>query len=71
MSQIREIVESIYADWDLLKRLVKEQDKNLYERWKAGGFIVDENIVSMYPNLVEVCEVINDEEDEEDEEDED
>lgn len=26
--------------------------------WKAGGFIIDEDIMSMYPNLGQVIETI-------------
>ncbi len=35
--------------------IVKEKDSHLYEQWKSGGFIVSDNVVSMYPNAGEVC----------------
>ena len=40
------------------KRLVSEINPHLYERWKAGGFMVDSNIISHYPNVEEVYESI-------------
>jgi hypothetical protein len=42
----------------------------IYERWKAGGFRVDPDIISMYPSLVEVMEDIGLEDEEEEEDDE-
>lgn len=50
-----------------IKEEVREMDKNLYERWRASGFQVTEEFVSMYPNLCEVLETLD--EDEEEEED--
>ena len=37
---------------------VKGKDKQLYERWKAGGFIVSDNILSHYPSASEVYEAL-------------
>ena len=45
-----------------IKDEVKERDKRLYEEWKAGGFIVDTNVMSMYPNIEDVVEQLGDEE---------
>lgn len=52
--------------YEEIKREVRRRDPHLYDRWKAGGFIVDRNIVSMYPCLEEVVESLSDEEDDED-----
>ena len=35
-----------------------------FARWKAGGFIVDEDILSMYPNIHQLIERNQTEEDE-------
>lgn len=51
--------------YDQLKAHVRRADRHLYERWKAGGFLVDTDIVSMYPNLSEVLQQISPEEDNE------
>jgi hypothetical protein len=53
-----------------LKQEVRRADRSLFERWKAGGFVVDTDIVSMYPNLEEVAEALGwlDESEESDEE---
>lgn len=34
-----------------------------FTRWKAGGFLVDDDIVSMYPDLGRVIESLDDTED--------
>lgn len=53
-----------------LKHLVKTENRRLYEQWKAGGFIIDPDILSMYPCLEEVIEKITEDTEEEEEEDE-
>jgi hypothetical protein len=45
----------IYSE---LKREIQVKNQSLYEQWKAGGFLIDSDIVSMYPNLEEVIEKI-------------
>lgn len=62
---LQQSLEEINNGMEYIKRICKENDKNLYERWKAGGFIVDTNIVSMYPNVDEVVESLMEEEEEE------
>jgi hypothetical protein len=49
----------LYAD---IKSEVRKRDKHLYERWKAGGFIVDDDILSMYPDLGKVVDQLSDDE---------
>jgi hypothetical protein len=48
-----------------IKGEIKSRDRHLYERWKAGGFTVDTDIVSMYPDLTECVEKLDAELDEE------
>jgi len=52
-----------------LKEEIRRKDKYLYEQWKAGGFIVDDDIMSMYPSLPKVIERLTNEEEEESDED--
>lgn len=46
------------------KRVLKRNDPSTYERWKAGGFLIDDNVVSMYP-CARDCVPAPDEEDSE------
>lgn len=55
--------------YEELKHDIRHADRGLYERWKAGGFLVDPDIVSMYPDMGKVVEILAEgEEDDEDEE---
>lgn len=45
----------------LLKEKIRRMDLHLFARWKAGGFIVDENILSMYPHIGQVVEQLTEE----------
>lgn len=56
----KQIADSLAIGLNVIKCRVKRIDKHLYERWKAGGFLVDDDIVSMYPNMSEVVESIDD-----------
>lgn len=52
-------IDQFFRLYDQLKAHVCRTDKHLYERWKAGGFLVDCDVVSMYPNLAEVLQEIS------------
>lgn len=56
--EIREKLDEFMGLFEELKSFVKSNNKILYERWKAGGFIVDSNILSMYPAIEKVVETI-------------
>lgn len=56
MEQVQELLV-LFED---IKSEVKRRDPILYERWKAGGFLIDSNIISMYPNLEEVADQLGD-----------
>ena len=60
--------EALIELFNEIKDEIEERDPNEYARWKAGGFILDTNIISMYPNLDEVVEGLGDSEDDEEEE---
>ncbi len=66
---MKETLQKDYDEMMLLyseiKRYVRRKNKFLYERWKAGVFCIDNDIVSMYPYLEEVIEQLNEEEEEE------
>ena len=70
-SSSKQIAEILVIGLDLIKSRVKKVDNYLYERWKAGGFLIDDNVVSMYPNVLEVVQSINDDDDDDEDDDED
>jgi hypothetical protein len=67
---MREKFEQMMALYEELKREVRRRDPHAYERWKAGGFLVDNEILSMYPALEEVVDRLNYDEDDDEEEEE-
>lgn len=69
MDELNEDFEKLTWLYASIKREVRQRDKHLYERWKAGGFCIDNDIVSMYPSLPEVMESLQEEVCEEGEED--
>lgn len=60
---MQEIYEEMMERYEELKRWVRGKNPHLYERWKAGGFLVDEDILSMYPHLGKVMELLEEGED--------
>jgi hypothetical protein len=56
MNDLREQIEEMLDLYVEIKREVKRLDQHLFERWKAGGYIVDEDIMSMYPDISKVLE---------------
>lgn len=70
MNQLIEDFQNFMELYDNIKNEIRRKNKHLYEQWKAGGFLVDDNIVSYYPNLSKVMESFEDD-DETDENDQD
>lgn len=67
MEEIQEMYEVLMENYENLKREIRRCDKNLYDLWAAGGFIIDTNILSMYPSLDEVIDRLPDDDDDDDE----
>lgn len=65
---MQEEYDKLMELYNSLKRQVRQADPHLYERWKAGGFLIDDDIMSMYPTLGKCVEQLDTGEDEEDEE---
>ena len=59
---LREDLDELLSLYNQMKREIRRENPHLYERWKAGGFIVDSDIMSMYPNLEQVVEQLEPEE---------
>ena len=47
-----------------LKEQIKRRDIQLYEQWKAGGFCIDPDILSMYHDLGKVLDELEPEDNE-------
>lgn len=62
IEELRELADNLFADLQEIKREVRKRDPHLYERWKAGGFMVDDGFVSMYPDLIRVVDALPEEE---------
>jgi len=67
---IQETYDSLMSLYNELKHQIQRSDRNLYERWKAGGFLIDDDIISMYPNLTQVVEILSEDNDVDNEEEE-
>jgi hypothetical protein len=42
-----------------IKEEIRKRDPHTYEHWKAGGFLVDPYIHSMYSNIKQAVESVN------------
>lgn len=58
MSELRERYEQFMELYNDLKQEIRRERKSEYERWKAGGFIVDDDIISSYPNIANILETM-------------
>lgn len=54
--EVTQSYEVMMKAYNAFKKLIRSKDKHLFERWKAGGYIIDDDIISMYPNATEVYE---------------
>lgn len=50
-SELEEAINELYSLYEDIKREIKDRDSQFYERWKAGGFLIDSDIICMYPCL--------------------
>lgn len=66
MTDLETAYRELMDAYSNFKHLVRCEDKYLFERWKAGGYLVDEDIMSMYPNATDVFEQLNEESSDED-----
>jgi hypothetical protein len=70
MNDLAEAFKNMTDGFENFREIVRRKNPSLYERWEAGGFLVSDNIVSMYPCASEVMDEFEDE-DENEYEDED
>jgi hypothetical protein len=62
--ELTEKFEGLQTLYTEIKQEIRKRDKNLFERWKASGFVVD--IFCHYPCLREVVDELTYEEEEKD-----
>lgn len=55
---MKEEIEAFLESYEFLKKQIRSNDPQLFARWKAGGFLVDNDVVSMYPTLVSILETM-------------
>jgi hypothetical protein len=64
---IHEEIENLLSSFSYLKSEIRRENSEWYARWKAGGFLIDSNIVSYYPNIEDYLTLDVDEEPEDEE----
>jgi len=64
---LKERIENLVGEYMEIKREIRQINPRFYERWKAGGYLIDEDIICMYPNINDILDTLPDTEDEEDE----
>ena len=62
MDSLQERFDEMMSLYEELKREIRQSYKHLYEQWKAGGFIVDDDIMSMYPSMQKCINILVDRE---------
>lgn len=62
MNDLTETYNALCEAYQEFKQQVRQLDSHLFERWKAGGFLIDSDIISDYPNAEEVFELLEDNE---------
>lgn len=67
--ELKSLFKDFMGDFRYFKDFIKSTNRAAYENWKAGGFLVDNNIVSMYNTMEQAFDsALDNLEDEEEEE---
>lgn len=53
---LEECITQLYERFNEAKEMLRDENPAFYRQWKSGGFLIDENIMSMFPCLSDVCE---------------
>jgi hypothetical protein len=48
---MQDMFNNFMRDYKSIKQFIKDYAPEEYERWKAGGSLVDDNVYSMYPSI--------------------
>ena len=66
--ELKSVFDAFMTDFVFLKEFIKSADRAAYENWKAGGFLVDNDILSMYNTMEQAFDSALDNLEEEEEE---
>ena len=58
---LKERIENLVGEYMEIKREIRQINPRFYERWKAGGYLIDEDIISMYPNINDILDTLPEE----------
>ena len=50
--EMRDMFNNFMSDYKSIKQFIKDYAPEEYQRWKAGGFLVDDSIYRIYPSIV-------------------
>jgi len=64
-NELEEELEKLMDSFLRIKEIIRRKNKFLFEQWKAGGFLVDDDIMCMYPNVQKCVESILEDENKE------
>ena len=67
MSTLSQDIDDLYCLYEDIKREVKTNHKDFYQRWKAGGYLIDTDIISSYPPLEKLLYLLDEDEEDDDE----
>ena len=56
----QEKIANILELFEEVKREIQKVNASFYERWKAGGFLIDSSICSMYPSIADAVPYFDD-----------
>jgi len=68
-NNLSELLQNLLEAFNTFDDALRQSDRQQWESWKAGGKMVSNEFVSMYPTAEECVESITSEEEEEEEED--
>jgi len=49
LHELKQALDDTLEAYERLKHQIRYLDQTLYERWRAGGFQIDEDILTIYP----------------------
>ena len=53
-AELYDKIQELLGLYQEVKQDIRRLDKMTFERWKVGGYLVDSDIISMYPNLEKI-----------------
>lgn len=49
--EMQDMFNNFIRDYKSIQQFVKDYNKQVYEQWKAGGFLVEDDLSEMYPSI--------------------